>query len=43
MKTNGRWLSSNEARTSMKGTFKSGTFVKSTVCHRRAAVDVGRL
>ena len=31
MKTNGRWLSSNEARTSMKGTFKSGSFAKSTV------------
>ncbi len=36
MKTNGRWLSSNEARTSMnrtpmKGRFKSGSFVKSSV------------
>lgn len=37
MKTNGRWLSSNEARTSMKGTFKSGSFAKSTVLGLLAA------
>ena len=37
MKTNGRWLSSYEARTSMKGTFKSSSFVKSTVLSLLAA------
>ena len=37
MKTNGRWLSSNEARTSMKGRFKSGSFAKSTVLGLLAA------
>ena len=37
MKTNGRWLNSYEARTSMKGTFKSGSFVKSTVLGLLAA------
>ena len=42
MKTNGRWLSSNEARTSMKYHFyerqiKSGSFAKSTVLGLLAA------